>query len=103
MRDEGLSGEAVKTVERALNVLDRFARGRTLDLPARTALRIRMMALVDRLEIEQGKQRFLEGNFAAAQFHLSAARTRTEGSPGLARAAVVASTAAGAYLRFRPA
>jgi hypothetical protein len=33
VRDEGLSGEAVRTVERALNVLDRFARGRTLDLP----------------------------------------------------------------------
>jgi hypothetical protein len=104
VRVEGLSGDAVRTVERALNVLDRFGRERTLDAPARTALRIRMMALVDRLEIEQGKQRFLEGNFAAAQFHLSAARTQTlkvrlallgiRLSPRLLR---------GAYVRFRPA
>jgi glycosyltransferase involved in cell wall biosynthesis len=104
VRVEGLSGDAVRTVERALNVLDRFGRERTLDAPARTALRIRMMALVDRLEIEQGKQRFLEGNFAAAQFHLSAARTPTlkvrlallgiRLSPRLLR---------GAYVRFRPA
>jgi hypothetical protein len=104
VRVEGLSGDAVKTVERALNVLDRFGRERTLDLPARTALRIRMMALVDRLEIEQGKQRFLEGNFAAAQFHLSAAR-----APGLkVRLALLGLRLSprllrGAYLRFRPA
>jgi glycosyltransferase involved in cell wall biosynthesis len=104
VRVEGLSGDAVKTVERALNVLDRFGRERTLDLPARTALRIRMMALVDRLEIEQGKQRFLEGIFAAAQFHLSAAR-----APGLkVRLALLGLRLSprllrGAYLRFRPA
>jgi glycosyltransferase involved in cell wall biosynthesis len=104
VRTAGLSGDAVKTVERALNVLDRFGRDRALEGPARTALRIRTMALIDRLEIEQGKQRFLEGNFAAAQYHLSAARERPlkirlallglRLSPRLLR---------GAYLRFRPA
>jgi glycosyltransferase involved in cell wall biosynthesis len=104
VRADGLSGDAVGAVERALNVLDRFGRDRVLDAPARTALRIRMMTLVDRLEIEQGKQRFVEGNFAAAQFHLSSARERPitvrltllglRLSPRLLR---------GAYLRFRPA
>jgi glycosyltransferase involved in cell wall biosynthesis len=100
---EGSPVDAVTMVERALNVLDRFGRERELDLPARTALRIRMMALVDRLEIEQGKQRFLEGNFAAAQFHLSAAR-----APGLkVRLALLGLRLSprllrGAYLRFRP-
>jgi glycosyltransferase involved in cell wall biosynthesis len=103
VRAEGLSGDAVSTVQRALTVLDRFGSDRALDGPARSALRVRMMALVDRLEIEQGKQRFLEGNFAAAQFHLSAARRRPlkirlallglRLSPRLLR---------DAYLRFRP-
>jgi glycosyltransferase involved in cell wall biosynthesis len=104
VRAEGRSEDAIRAVERALNVLDRFGRDRVLDTPARTALRIRMMALVDRLEIEQGKQRFLEGNFAAAQYHLGAARRRPLSvrlallglrlSPRLLRSA---------YLRFRPA
>jgi hypothetical protein len=62
------------------------------------------MALVDRLEIEQGKQRFLEGNFAAAQSHLNSLSERSfkvrlallglRLSPRLLR---------GAYLRFRAA
>jgi glycosyltransferase involved in cell wall biosynthesis len=103
VRAEGLSGDAVSTVQRALTVLDRFGRDRALEGPARTALRIRMMALVDRLEIEQGKQRFLEGNFAAAQFHLSAARQR----PLKVRLALLGLRLSprllrGAYLRFRP-
>jgi len=77
VRSGGLSGTAIAEIERAIGVLDRF--GHAHDLPARerTALRIRMMQLVDRLEVEQGKQRLLEGNFAAAQFHLEAARERT--------------------------
>jgi glycosyltransferase involved in cell wall biosynthesis len=104
VRAQGLSGDAVRTLERALNVLHRFGRERALDGPARTALRIRTMALVDRLEIEQGKQRFLEGNFAAARFHLSAARDR----PLKVRLALLGLRVSprllrGAYLRFRPA
>ena len=101
---DGPSSERLRTVERALNVLDRFGRDRVLEAPARTALRIRMMTLVDRLEIEQGRLRFVEGNFAAAQFHLRSARERPlkirlallglRLSPRLLR---------GAYLRFRPA
>jgi glycosyltransferase involved in cell wall biosynthesis len=103
-RADGLSGDAVQCVERAINVLDRFGRERALDAPARTALRIRTMALIDRLEIEQGKQRFLEGNFAAAQFHLSATRVR----PLKVRLALIGLRLSprllrGAYLRFRPA
>jgi hypothetical protein len=35
------------------------------------------MTLVDRLEIEEARQRFIEGNFAAAQFHLYSSRDRT--------------------------
>ncbi|MGH9141586.1 MAG: glycosyltransferase family 2 protein [Vicinamibacterales bacterium] len=103
-RTDGLSGDAVQCVARALNVLDRFGRERALDGPARTALRIRTMVLIDRLEIEQGKQRFLEGNFAAAQYHLSATHDR----PLKVRLALIGLRLSprllrGAYLRFRPA
>jgi glycosyltransferase involved in cell wall biosynthesis len=104
LRPEGRSEDAIRAVERALLVLDRFGRDRVLDTPARTALRIRIMALVDRLEIEQGKQRFLEGNFAAAQYHLGAARER----PLTVRLALLGLRLSprllrSAYLRFRPA
>jgi glycosyltransferase involved in cell wall biosynthesis len=104
VRTGGLSGDAIMTVERALNVLNQFGRERALDARTRAALRTRTMALVDRLEIEQGKQRFLEGNFAAAQVHLNALSERSfkvrlallglRLSPRLLR---------GAYLRFRAA
>jgi glycosyltransferase involved in cell wall biosynthesis len=104
VRADGLSGNAVQTVERALNVLERFGQMCELDARTRTALRIRMMTLVDRLEIEQGKQRFLEGNFAAAEFHLRASRVQ----PLKVRLALLGLRLSprllrGAYLRFRPA
>jgi hypothetical protein len=100
---DGVSGDAIADIERMLNTLDRFGRTHALDGRARTALRIRMMALVDRLEIEQGKRRFLEGNFAAAQYHLSAARER----PFSVRLALLALRLSprllrGAYLKLRP-
>jgi glycosyltransferase involved in cell wall biosynthesis len=76
VRANGLSGDSIRELERALNVLDRFGHCYLLDAPTRTALRIRTMQLVDRLEIEQAKARLLEGNFAAARYHLAAARER---------------------------
>jgi glycosyltransferase involved in cell wall biosynthesis len=103
-RADGLSGDSITEIQRALNVLDRFGRANTLDGVARTALRIRMMALVDRLEIEQAKQRIVDGNFAAARYHLNASRER----PWKLRLALMALQIAprlmrGAYLRLRPA
>jgi glycosyltransferase involved in cell wall biosynthesis len=103
VRAAGLSGDAIAEIQRAINVLDQFGRARELPPAARTALRIRMMTLVDRLEIEQGKQRFLEGNFAAAQYHFQAARGQT----WKIRAAAVAMRIAprlmrALYLRVRP-
>jgi glycosyltransferase involved in cell wall biosynthesis len=85
-RTDELSAGAVAELEHALNVLDRFGRRHQLDAQTRTALRVRTMRLVDRLEIEQAKQRILEGNFAAAQYHLAAARER----PLRMRAAILA-------------
>jgi len=71
---DGLSGNAIAEIERALTVLDRFGRMHHLEPHVRTALRRRTLELVDCLEIEQGKQRILEGHFAAARYHLSAPR-----------------------------
>jgi hypothetical protein len=76
VRPDGLSGNAVAEIQRALHVLDRFGRTHVLDHEATTAQRVRMMALIDRLEIEQAKQRFVEGNFAAARYHLAVTRER---------------------------
>jgi len=73
---DGFSGGAVPELQHAMNVLDRFGRRHQLDAQTRTALRVQTMRLVDRLEIEQAKQRILEGNFAAAQYHLAATRER---------------------------
>jgi glycosyltransferase involved in cell wall biosynthesis len=73
----GLSGDGVTQLQRAINVLDRFKQRHTLTAAASTALRIRIMTLVDRLEIEQARLRFIEGNFAAAQYHLECARQRS--------------------------
>ena len=44
---------------------------------ARSALRIRIMILTSRLELEHAKERLIEGNYAAAQYHMAAARPRT--------------------------
>ncbi len=63
-------------IERSLQALERFGRDNVLPVEVRTALRIRAMALVDRLEIERAKRRVLEGNFAAARYHLAAPRRR---------------------------
>jgi glycosyltransferase involved in cell wall biosynthesis len=86
VRAGGSSGDQMVELERAINVLDRFGRAHRLDAGARTALRRRLMWLVDQLEIEQGRRRILEGNFAAARYHLNASRRR----PFTVRMALVA-------------
>lgn len=84
-------------------MLGRIARAHELDHELRTALRLRMRALVDRLKVEQAKQRIVEGNFAAARYHLTVPRewawklrlalVALQEPPRLMRAA---------YLRMRP-
>jgi len=74
VRVDGLSGDSIAELQRAIAVLERFGRRPDLDARSRTAIRGRLLALADRLEIEQGKRRLLEGNYAAARFHLSAPR-----------------------------
>ena len=103
-RASGLSGDSLAEIQRALHVLDRFGRAHALDHEARTALRLRTMTLIDRLEIEQAKRRIVEGNFVAARYHLAIARER----PWKLRLALVALQVAprlmrAAYLRMRPA
>ena len=103
VRTNGLSGDSLAEIQRALHVLDRFGCAHALDQEARTALRVRLMALIDRLEVEQAKQRIVEGDFAAARRHLAIARER----PWKLRLALVALQVSprlmrAAYLRMRP-
>jgi glycosyltransferase involved in cell wall biosynthesis len=103
VRADGLSGDSIAELERALNVLDHFGHRHSLDAEIRTALRARALKLVDQLEVEQGKRRFLEGNFAAARYHLAASRERS----AKVRLALVALKVAprlvrATYLRLRP-
>jgi glycosyltransferase involved in cell wall biosynthesis len=74
LRADRLPGDAITQLQRAIAVLERFGRGTDLGPSARTAVRVRLMALADGIEIEQGKRRLLEGNFAAARYHLAAPR-----------------------------
>ena len=73
-RADGPSGDSISELQRAIAVLERFGRRPDLDAATRTAVRARLMALVDRIEIEQGRRRILEGNFVAARYHFSAPR-----------------------------
>ena len=73
-RADGLSGDSVAEIRRALDVLQRFAAIPGLPASARTALQARINALDDSLEIEHAKRRILEGNFDAARHHLSMAK-----------------------------
>ena len=77
VRRGGLSGDTISELERAINVLHRFGRRHELPGKARTALRIRTLVLMNRLEIEQAKQRLIEGNFVAARYHISVSRPKT--------------------------
>ena len=64
----------VRDLEAVASVLERFAHRHPLDATTRTALRVRNMTLIDRLEIEQAKCRMAEGHADAARFHLASAR-----------------------------
>jgi glycosyltransferase involved in cell wall biosynthesis len=77
VRTTGLSGDSVTELRRAIAVLERFRHGRYLDLKTDTALQVRLMTLGDQLQLEQGKQRILDGNFAAAEHHLRVLRRQT--------------------------
>jgi glycosyltransferase involved in cell wall biosynthesis len=76
-RLSGLSGNPITELRRALSVLERFDLKQTLPTDARTALGIRTVQLVDRLAVEEAKQRIREANFAAARLHLAAAARRS--------------------------
>ena len=73
-RADGLSGDSISELQRAIAILEQFGRRGDIEPSARTAVRRRLAALADRIEIEQGKLRLIEGNYAAARYHLSAPR-----------------------------
>jgi hypothetical protein len=101
--DSDVVSDRIEEIQQALSALERLGSTRELRGEARTALRIRTMALVDRLEIEFGKRRMVEGHFAAPRYHLSAVRER----PFTLRLARVALRLAprllrAAYVQLRP-
>ncbi|HWF85618.1 MAG TPA: hypothetical protein VG222_12255, partial [Vicinamibacterales bacterium] len=72
VRADGLSGDTVCELERAANVLERFGRRYELPYEARAALQCRLVRLFSMLEVERAKLRLIEGNFAAARYHMAA-------------------------------
>jgi glycosyltransferase involved in cell wall biosynthesis len=99
VRSTGLSGDPITELRRAIAVLERFGDGRSLVPEIQTALQRRLLTLGKHLQLELGKQRILEGNFAAAEHCLSASGLQTlkvravrlalKVAPGLVRAAYV--------------
>ena len=77
VRRSGLSGNAVSELERAIHVLEHFDARGNLPADARRAVHIRTLALNNQLEIERGKQRFIEGDFPAASHHIAASRPKS--------------------------
>jgi glycosyltransferase involved in cell wall biosynthesis len=74
VRAGGLSGTRRAELARAISVLYRFGQKHELDTRERTALRVRIMQLLMQFEVEEAKQRLIEGNFAAARTRLDLQR-----------------------------
>ena len=75
-RPAGLTGDRLSELQRPLTVMSYFAQRTDLPGEARLALHRSMMQLGDAVEVEMGKRRLIEGNFAAAVHHLGATRHR---------------------------
>jgi glycosyltransferase involved in cell wall biosynthesis len=71
VRAEGLSGNRISELRRAVDVLDRFGRRHDLPTAERTAVRVRIMRLRTELDIEEAKQRLVQGDFDAARQRLA--------------------------------
>jgi glycosyltransferase involved in cell wall biosynthesis len=71
VRADGLSGNRIDELMRAIDVLERF--GRRYDIPTveRTAVRVRIMRLRTELDIEEAKQRLIDGDFGGARERLA--------------------------------
>ena len=67
VRASGLSGSRSAELARAISVIHRFGQKHELGVRERTALRVRIMQLLMQLEVEEAKQRLVEGNIAAAR------------------------------------
>ena len=75
-RPEGLTGDTLTELQRPLTVMSYFAQRTDLPDEARLALRRSMMQMGDAVEVEMGKRRLIEGNFAAARHHLGSTKHR---------------------------
>jgi glycosyltransferase involved in cell wall biosynthesis len=68
--DDNVSGTQVNEIERALNVFVKTLATMDLGIAERAAAERRIRALTIALARERGKERLLEGDFAAARVHL---------------------------------
>jgi glycosyltransferase involved in cell wall biosynthesis len=75
-RPAGLTGDTLTELQRPLTVMSHFAQRTDLPGEARLALHRSMIQMGDAVEVEMGKRRLIEGNFAAARHHLGATRRR---------------------------
>jgi hypothetical protein len=73
-RSTPVADDPIADLLRAIAAIERDGYRLDRDAPSRTAVRARLMMLVDCIEIEQGKRRLLEGHFAAARYHFGAVR-----------------------------
>ena len=72
LHDENLSGTQVNEIERALNVFVKTLATMDLTIAERAAAERRVRTLTIALARERGKERLLDGDFAAARLHLEA-------------------------------
>jgi glycosyltransferase involved in cell wall biosynthesis len=70
-RADGLSGDRLSELTRAIAVLERFGRIHALSTEERTTLSARLDYLQTEIEVEEAKRRLVEGNFAAARTRLA--------------------------------
>jgi glycosyltransferase involved in cell wall biosynthesis len=76
-RPASLTGDTLTELQRPLAVMSHFAQRTDLPSEARRALQRSMMQMGDAVEVEMGKRRLIEGNFAAARHHFAATKHRS--------------------------
>ena len=69
--------DRLAVLQETLDALEHFGRSHVLAPDVRRTLRSRATALLDGLDVELARLCFLDGNYAAARFHLAAPRGRS--------------------------
>jgi len=89
VRSDGLSGDRLSELTRAVAVMTRFGELYELSGKERTALTVRLEHLQKQIEVEEAKRRLIEGNFAAARTRLALYRPSSLRASLKVRAALI--------------